>query len=142
MAFDFNPLVPEIYVSDYRRSLHFYCDVLGFEVAYTRTNPLFAYLTYHSSQLMIQQQEETDQHTGPLEHPYGRGVNLQIGTPDIEKLVDSLRREGYPLRKAVDDYWRRMGGGQLVGTREFQVLDPDGYYLRFAQELGFQPNTE
>lgn len=41
----FNKLVPELSVSDFERSLKFYCQVLGFEVEYERPEDSFAYLS-------------------------------------------------------------------------------------------------
>ena len=81
MPFQFNDLIPEIYVSDFQRSLEFYVDILGFKVEYTRQAPRFAFLSYQGSQLMLQQCEPTDTHTAALEHPYGRGINFQIEFP-------------------------------------------------------------
>jgi catechol 2,3-dioxygenase-like lactoylglutathione lyase family enzyme len=135
----FNPLIPELYVSDLDASLDFYIGLLGFRFEYGRENPRFAFLSYHGSQLMLQQREPSDNHTGTLEHPYGRGINFQIETPDIEAVADRLVRHGHPLRRELTEYWRQTTAGILSGTREIQVLDPDGYYLRFAQELGARP---
>lgn len=115
--------------------------MLGFKVEYTREAPLFAFLSYHQSQLMIQQREPADRHTGPLEFPYGRGINFQIDTLDAKELCESLQSHGFPLRKGLEDHWRRIAGGALAGSLEFQVLDPDGYYFRFAQDLGEKPSA-
>ncbi len=142
MPFQFNALIPEIYVSDFRRSLQFYVDILGFKLEYTRQAPLFGFLSYQGSQLMLQQREPTDSHTGALEHPYGRGINFQIESADVQGLVDSLASYNYSLRQGVAEYWRRIADGMLAGTLEFQVLDPDGYYLRFAQDLGEKSSPE
>lgn len=131
--------MPEIYVSDYRKSLHFYTEVLGFTIEYTRKDPLFAFLSYHGSQLMIQQIEASDEHTGELVKPFGRGINFEIKTPDIQLLIDSLSKISYPLKKEVTEYWRDIGNNILGGSREFQVLDLDGYFLRFSQDLGQKP---
>lgn len=136
MSFKFNPIMPELYVSDYEKSLKFYTEILGFKLEYDRQDPLFGFLSYNGSQLMIQQREPDDEHTGELEHPYGRGINFQIETPDIEALVDSLKKSNYPLRSELKDYWRKIAGEVLSGSREFQVLDPDGYFLRFSQHIG------
>jgi catechol 2,3-dioxygenase-like lactoylglutathione lyase family enzyme len=137
-SMEFNSLVPELYVSNFQKSLEFYVDTLGFKVEYDRQDPLFALLSYGKAQLMIQQQAETDNHTGSLEHPYGRGINFQIETQDINDLVARLERDNYRLRREVKDYWRKVGN-ELIGDREIQVLDPDGYFLRFSQYIGTKP---
>ena len=49
-----NPLVPEMIVSDLSRSLYFYCEVLGFRVEYQRPEDLFAFLSFHGSQRMLE----------------------------------------------------------------------------------------
>lgn len=51
----FNSLLPELYVSDSKNSLHFYKDILGFKVEYTRDNPKFVFLSFEGSQIMIQE---------------------------------------------------------------------------------------
>ena len=52
----FSPLIPELYVSDYNKSLNFYT-ALGFKVEYKREKPKFAFLSYQGSQIMIQEYE-------------------------------------------------------------------------------------
>jgi len=90
---------------------------LGFTLEYARQDPLFGFLSYHGCQLMIQQQEPTDYHTGPLDFPYGRGINFQIATPDIATLIESLQQRDYPLRRGLQEHWRAIGGNLLSGTR-------------------------
>ena len=51
----FNPILPELYISDFEISLHFYVDILGFKLEYKRDNPKFGFLSYQGSQLMIQE---------------------------------------------------------------------------------------
>jgi catechol 2,3-dioxygenase-like lactoylglutathione lyase family enzyme len=133
----FNALVPEFSVSDINRSRAFYVDTLGFKVEYERPEAKFIYLSREGAQLMI---EETNGHwaTGELEHPYGRGINFQFHADDVNALIKSLESKGIPLFRPVKDSWYR-GGDTLYGVKEFLVQDPDGYLLRFAQELGSKP---
>ena len=129
-----NPLTPELYVSDFEKSLIFYTKILGFNIEYQREKPLFAFLSYQESQLMIQEQEKHWQ-TGPLEYPYGRGINFQIKTDNLQQLLDNLKRDNYPLKDEPEENWYRVNG-LLRGVREFNVMDPDGYLLRFSQDIG------
>jgi hypothetical protein len=39
------------------------------------------------------------------------------------------------LFEGVEDHWYRQGS-VLLGCREFLVQDPDGYLLRFSQDIG------
>ena len=50
-----NPMVPELSVTDLARSLAFYTGLLGFSVRYRRDDPPFAYLEQQQVQLMLEQ---------------------------------------------------------------------------------------
>lgn len=136
-----NPLVPEIYVTDFKKSLHFYTEILSFTIEYQREKPLFAFLSYQGSQLMIQEidpQEDKAFVTGSYEYPFGRGINFQIHTDNIEKLAESLKSNNYPLRRDLEDSWYKKAN-VLSGNRQILVQDPDGYLLRFSQNIGEKP---
>ena len=130
----FNKLVPEISVTDIEESLRFYTEILGFKVEYSRPGDRFAFLSLQGSQLMV---EEINHNwdTGELERPYGRGVNLQIEVECVEELLRSLEEHGYQLFRPLKES-RYRGDGVVYGQKEFLVQDPDGYLLRFAQDLG------
>ena len=132
-----NPLVPEMIVSDLSRSLYFYCEVLGFRVEYQRPEDLFAFLSFHGSQLMLEQDdlEPSSWRVGPLEAPFGRGINLSIKCPDVQGLVARFETAGHTLRKPLEERWYRSND-VLFGERNCLLLDPDGYLLRFAEDLG------
>jgi len=138
--FVMNNLVPEMLVSDLQQSLKFYRDVLGFKVEYERPENLFAFLSFNGSQLMLEQDdgEASPWRVGPLERPFGRGMNLSIECPDIVLLAHALVSAGYPLRKEIEERWYRHDA-QEHGELNFLLLDPDGYLLRFTQDLGFRP---
>jgi len=137
----FNSLLPELYVSDFKKSLQFYTELLGFKIEYTRTNPDFAFLSFENSQIMIQQidpQEDKAYKVGELEYPLGRGINFQIDTSDVEKIANSLKENNYPLRRDLYDSWYKEND-VLHGCRQILVQDPDGYLLRFSQGIGTKP---
>lgn len=132
----FNKLIPELNVSDLQKSLKFYTEILGFRIEYQRRESKFAFLSFEGSQIMIQQSEADDEwNTGKLEHPFGRGINFQIECKDIEPLLKSLKKHNYPLFEEPEDSWYRQDN-KLLGCREFLVQDPDGYLLRFSQDIG------
>lgn len=135
--FKLNALVPELIVSDLEQSLHFYCEVLGFTLEYDRPEDKFAFLSFGKSQLMLEQDwhSESPWRVGPLEPPYGRGMNLSIECPDALALVTALEAAGWPLRRTAQERWYRSHDQQF-GQRNFLVLDPDGYLLRFAEDIG------
>lgn len=131
----FNSLVPELYVLDFKKSLHFYIETLEFKIEYQREDPQFAFLSYQESQLMIElENDNEDWHTGKLDYPLGRGINFQIRTDNAQRLVDRLNASGYPLKRGlVDSYYKVKEDS--YGYRQFLVMDPDGYLLRFSQPI-------
>lgn len=136
-----NPLKPELYVSDFQKSLNFYTRILGFKVENQREDPLFAALSYQGSLLRIQELDPNEDKafiTGAYEYPFGRGINFQIDTDNVQELADSLKQHSYSLRRDVKDSWYKVGD-VLHGHRQILVQDPDGYLLRFSQDIGEKP---
>ena len=134
---NFNQLIPELSVSDIKRSTEFYTKVLGFKIEYKRDESEFAFLSFQGSQIMIQQANKT-WNTATLEYPFGRGINLQIEVENIEVLLSSLNKNKYPIFINVKENWYRQND-RLIGNKEFLIKDPDGYLLRFAQDMGVNP---
>ena len=136
-----NALVPEFAVSDFANSKTFYCDVLGFQVAYERPEEGFAYLSLGEAELMIDQigagRTFDDGHL-PEGYPFGRGLNVQIEVPSIAPLLKALEAVGHELYLTPEDKWYRNDEIE-VGNRQFVVADPDGYLLRFFEDLGARP---
>jgi len=126
-------LVPELEVSDFRKSLDFYVRVLGFSVLYDRPERPFAYLGLDAAHIMIETGGTWI--TGALEPPLGRGMNLQIAVSEISLIATRLTQAEWPLFREIEDVWYRRGN-EFVGARELVVQDPDGYLLRFSESLG------
>jgi catechol 2,3-dioxygenase-like lactoylglutathione lyase family enzyme len=127
-------LVPELLVSNHAASLDFYVRVIGFAIRYDRPEEKFAYLDLGGAELMIEQ--ETDfWATAPREKPYGRGINLQIEVADLAPILARLAAAGIALFRPVEEAWYRAGAC-YAGNRQFLVQDPDGYLLRFFEDLG------
>jgi catechol 2,3-dioxygenase-like lactoylglutathione lyase family enzyme len=135
----FNPLVPELSVSDFEKSLDFYTRVLGFSVAYDRPEEGFAFLVLGEAQLMIDQiGDGRTWQTAALEYPLGRGVNFEIEVDNIEPLLTRLKENNIPLFMQPEEKWYRVDDHES-GNRQFLVQDPDGYLLRFTEDLGQRP---
>ncbi|MQY49968.1 VOC family protein [Rhizobiales bacterium RZME27] len=130
----FNALVPELDVSDIAASLRFWCDLLGFHIVYDRPAAGFAFLQREGAQVMLCQ-VNGEWVTGPLERPYGRGINFQIECSDVTVITEALNAAAWPLFRPVKESWYRIGEAES-GAREFLVQDPDGYLVRFSQSIG------
>jgi catechol 2,3-dioxygenase-like lactoylglutathione lyase family enzyme len=133
-------LVPEFAVSDWRRSRRFYCDVLGFECIHERPEEGFCRLRLGEAELMIDQigagRTFDDGHL-PDAYPFGRGLNVQIRVPSVAPLLAALERIGCPLYLPLEERWYRVGDAE-TGNRQCGVADPDGYLLRFFEDLGLR----
>ena len=133
----FAPLVPELDVTDLERSLAFWCEGLGFDIAYQRPENGFAYLEHAASQVMLNRINGAWE-TGSLARPFGRGINLQITVRGIDPMLERLATLGWPLFRPAHEAWYRVGARE-VGCRQFLIPDPDGYLLRCQESLGVRP---
>lgn len=129
-------LIPEIYVTDYGVSLSFYINVLGFDVLYKREAEKFAMLGRQGAQIMLEEIGITRNWiTDTLERPFGRGVNFQIETTDIQTLYRKVIENKISLFLDLEEKWYRTDSGH-AGNKQFIIQDPDGYLLRFFEDLG------
>lgn len=132
-----NPLVPELYCSNIAKSLDFYCKILGFSIIYDRPEAKFAFIQRESIQLMMEELTDNERKwlSGPLEKPFGRGINLQMETHSIDELYKAVHKHGIRLFMDLEEKWYRRKS-DTVGNRQFVIQDPDGYLLRFSQTIG------
>lgn len=137
-------LVPELSVTDIVASRCFWCDVLGFKVLYDRPEDSFAYLELDGAEIMLDQrtggtlERRGIWDTGPMDQPYGRGINFQIRLIDYDATLARVRAAGIALHFGPEEKWYRRGDEEL-GVNQFLVLDPDGYLVRLSQDLGRRP---
>lgn len=68
--------------------------------------------------------------TGTLEYPFGRGINISMSLRDIDKYYNKIEENNIKIfeklkinKYQVDD--------RTYEDKEFLILDPDGYLLRF-----------
>ena len=130
-----NPMVPELLVSDFAKSYHFYTEILGFSVRIRRSHPDFVYLEQGQTLLMLEQVHDKAWLTGDMTAPFGRGVNFQMELPSLNGVLERLKLNQTELYRDVQESWYDIGE-KLSGQREFLVQDPDGYLLRFTQHIG------
>ena len=144
------PLTPELYITNLRRSLDFYVGVLGFTIRFERPENGFAVVELDGACLMLDETsflDAADDHTfiqgrhwntGKLEYPFGRGINFQITLEDCAAMHDRTVSAGYPVKMPPEERWYRVNDRE-VGVRQFMVMDPDGFLIRFSQQLAFRP---
>jgi catechol 2,3-dioxygenase-like lactoylglutathione lyase family enzyme len=123
-------------VRDFEKSLDFYTRILGFTILYDRPEEKFAMLEREGALVMIELLESQDRWAvGNREYPLGQGINFQIEVTDVQGLYNNLTKEEYPIFFDMEEKWYRSNDTE-VGNRQFLVQDPDGYLLRFFQDIG------
>ena len=136
---NFNQLIPELSITDFQKSIYFYTQVLGFSIVYQRPEEGFAFLELGKAQIMIDQIDKgRTWKTGAFEYPLGRGINFQIEVESIDRILTNLEKEKIELFMEVEEKWYRQDDQEL-GNKQFLVKDPDGYLLRFTEDLGTRP---
>lgn len=135
-------LTPELSCTDIKASLAFYTQVLGFTIQYQRTEDGFAMLERQGTRIMLDEIRAvsvtgTDRNwvTAPMEKPFGRGINLQIQTNKVDELYATVQKAGARIFLPMEEKWYRCDDVHL-GNRQFLIQDPDGYLLRFFEDLG------
>ena len=132
-------VVAELWCHDFHESLRFYTESLGFSIGQHKQGSTHAYLVLGSSLIMISNfKQDGTWETGPFEKPLGRGINFSFFVDDVQSTYEKVMSKG--IKPFVDLYtiwyWRP---DCMANHKEFAVLDPDGYMLRFSQIIGSRP---
>ena len=131
----FNKIIPELSVTNLEISLKFY-KTLGFKIEYERPENKFVLLSMGEIQFMIQELSDVDKwDVAPLSYPFGNGINFQLEVDNVESIYNSLKENNYKIAFDIEENWYRQDN-KLLGNKEFLVQDPDGYLLRFSEDLG------
>lgn len=131
-----NQMLPEFDVFDLNESLNFYVNIIGFRKVYDRKEDKFAFLQFEDIQIMIQEIDKKSNkwETGKLEYPLGKGINFQIDVTNIDEIYNRLKKVNYKIFEDIEEHWYRKDN-TLMECREFLVQDPNGYLLRFSQDI-------
>ena len=131
----FNRIIPELSVTNLNNTIKFY-KTLGFKIEYERPENKFAFLSMGEIQFMMQEITDNDKwDIAPLTYPFGNGINFQLEVENVQEIYDALKNNNYEIAFEIEENWYRQDE-KLLGNKEFLVKDPDGYLLRFAEDLG------
>ena len=130
-----NKIIPELSVTNLKSSLDFY-KTIGFKVEYDRPENKFAFISLGEIQFMLQEISDNDKwDVAPLSYPFGNGINFQLEVNNLVEIFNNLKNNNYKIAFDIEENWYRQNN-KLLGNREFLVQDPDGYLLRFSEDLG------
>lgn len=131
----FNKIIPELSVTSLEKSLEFY-KTIGFKIEYERRENKFAFISLGEIQFMLQEKTDNDKwDVAPLKYPFGNGINFQLEVDNVENIYSRLKDNEYKIAFEIEENWYRQDN-KLLGNKEFLVQDPDGYLLRFSEDLG------
>ena len=134
-SINFNKNIPELSVTDLNKSLNFY-KTIGFNIEYERPENEFVFISYGDIQFMLQEISNNDKwQIAPLSYPFGNGINFQLEVTNITQIYNNLKANNYKITFEIEENWYRQNN-KLLGNKEFLVQDPDGYLLRFSEDLG------
>ena len=112
-------LVVEIFVRDVARSKAFYRD-LGFEVLSDRGS--FVVLGWEGHRLFLDERRDLPP------SPAQPRANVRVMVADVDRYWERARAMGAPVLAPIAD--------REYGLRDFTILDPDGFGVRFGTPLG------
>ena len=127
---------PFVFVKGFlEKSLKFY-KTAGFKLEYDRPENKFAFISLGEIQFMLQEIAENDKwDVAPLSYPFGNGINFQLEVDNVDVIYNALANNNYKIAFEMEENWYRQDD-KLLGNKEFLVQDPDGYLLRFSEDLG------
>jgi len=121
------PVTVELFVEDVRRSIGFYTEILGFQVLRMDPPPEatpFAVLVLEEAAVMLCHESLAG---GPPPGPRGLGLDIRIMVSDVDTIYARAKAGGAQIVRDIGD--------RSYGLRDFRLLDPDGFRLRFASPL-------
>lgn len=131
----FSKNIPELSITNLENSLKFY-QTIGFKIEYDRPENKFAFISLGEIQFMIQEITDDDKwDVAPLSYPFGNGINFQLEIENVQEVYNNLKSNNYKIAFEIEENWYRQDN-KLLGNKEFLVQDPDGYLLRFSEDLG------
>lgn len=132
---EFNKSIPELSVTNLENSLKFY-KTIGFKIEYDRPENKFVFISLGKIQFMLQEISNNDKwNVMELTYPFGNGINFQLEVNNVNEIYKNLKDNNYKITFEIEENWYRQGN-RLLGNKEFLIQDPDGYLLRFFEDLG------
>ena len=132
-----NKIIPELSVTNLEKSLNFY-KTAGFKLEYDRPENKFAFISLGEIQFMLQEFSNNDKwELAPLTYPFGNGINFQLEVTNLDEIYNNLKNNNYKITFDIEENWYRQDD-KLLGNREFLIQDPDGYLLRFFEDIDIE----
>ncbi len=66
---------------------------------------------------------------------FWKWYQLSIRSRNLDEIYNSFKNSNYKITFDIEENWYRQDN-KLLGNKEFLIQDPDGYLLRFSEDLG------
>lgn len=114
-------------VSDVRRAVAFYVDLLGFDLGFVAKDRSFARVSRDKATIQFIHTENPD-----VLRATANNISIYLTVDGVDGLYETLR----PGLEGLEAGRVRAPFDQSYGMREFHVKDPDGCLLFFGERLG------
>jgi catechol 2,3-dioxygenase-like lactoylglutathione lyase family enzyme len=120
-------LTPMLSVSDLRRTVAFYCHELGFRCSGTfgDPDPMWCHLERDGMRLMLNPPPAAEMAELPR-----RAKDFQVFPDNVASLHTDWKTKGLPVTNLRVTIYK---------MKEFELRDPDGYWLWFGQDTNEPP---
>jgi lactoylglutathione lyase len=134
MPHDLKKLTPNLIVSNVERSIAFYRDVLGFDVAFTvpEASPfVFAAVQSGPVEIFLNAPEPAIvEYPAFKDRPIGGTLTLFIEVAGVGAVHEAIT-DRVKIVMPLERKW--------YGMTEFAIEDPDGYLITFAERVDAEP---
>ena len=67
-----------------------------------------------------------------MDYPFGKGINFTFGVGNVDELYSKLKTKKNLIKKDIEVREFRVND-EIIYTKEFSILDPDGYFIRISE---------
>jgi lactoylglutathione lyase len=112
----------EIFPADLNATVRFYVDLLGFSIVEDRRTDQLPYISLARDGFRLGAVAVPGGFAAHRHPPTGEEIVVEVDYLHAER--DRIARAGWPIEEDITlRPW---------GLKDFRILDPDGYYLRFT----------
>jgi uncharacterized glyoxalase superfamily protein PhnB len=125
---ELTPLSVELFVPDVTQATRYYVDTLGFTVLRLTPDdaPIFAIAALGEAVVMFMHDRFYAGTRADLDYR-GSGIDIRLMVPNVDAVYDRVRKAGADVMNPIGD--------REYGLRDFIMIDPFGFRLRFASAL-------
>ena len=67
-----------------------------------------------------------------MKYPFGKGINFTFGVDNVDELYSKFKIKKNLLKRDIEIREFRVND-EIIYTKEFSILDPDGYFIRISE---------